>query len=143
MNTKGVTLVELLIVITIISILSAIASASVKSVKDSAYIAVLVTDLENLVIAQEVYYAEQAGYFGESGGGEGTYTSKINRLDFTPSPNVRIKMRASEQGWSARADHAQRRPDQFYCAILVGSETPYEPAITEGVIACSPRQKKK
>ncbi|HSG81915.1 MAG TPA: prepilin-type N-terminal cleavage/methylation domain-containing protein [Gemmatimonadota bacterium] len=141
MNAKGFTLLEALIVITILSILSAIASASVKSAKDSAYMAVLVTDLEQLAIAQEVYYAERAGYFGQSDGGEGTYTSKINKLDFTPSPNVRIKVRADEGGWSARADHANRRSDQFYCAVFVGSAEAYEPATAEGVIACSPRRK--
>ncbi|NIW35187.1 MAG: prepilin-type N-terminal cleavage/methylation domain-containing protein [Gemmatimonadetes bacterium] len=139
MSRTGFTLLELLIAITLVSILAAIASATVKSAKDAAYIAVLQSELEKLSLAQEVYFAERAGYFGESGGEEGTYTKKIGQLDFAPSPNVRIRMRANQNGWSARAEHLKRSPDKFFCAIFVGDAKPYRPSTEEGAIKCEPR----
>ena len=142
MNNRGVTLVELLLVITLISILAAIGSASVKNARDAAYVTVLASDLKNLVLAQEVFYATKAGYFGESEG-EGTYTGRIRKLDFVPSPNVRIRMRGNKKGWTARAEHKARRPERFFCAVYVGDVRPYQPAEEEGVVTCEPRRRRR
>jgi prepilin-type N-terminal cleavage/methylation domain-containing protein len=143
MGTRGITLVELLVTITLISILTAIASASVKNAKDAAYVAVLESDLENLAIAQEVYHAEKAGYFGEDGGNEGSYTRRMRQLDFKPSHNVRIRMRANKKGWTARAEHRGRRPERFFCSVFIGDVNGYPPASEPGVVTCEPRRRRR
>jgi prepilin-type N-terminal cleavage/methylation domain-containing protein len=143
MNRTGFTLVEVLIAIAVVSILTAIASATLRNAKDAAYVAVLQSELEQIAVAQEVYFAGKDGYFGKSGGEESSYTKKISELDYTPSPDVRIRMRADKSGWAARAEHLKRSPDNFYCAIFVGDAKPYDPSTVEGVIECEPRGKKK
>lgn len=144
MRSRGFTILELIFAMVIIAILTAMGSATLQRAKSSAYLAVMESDLRSLTHAQEVYHASTGGYFADDPNQDAsaTYASQTHRLDFTPSPNVMIKMRADERGWSARAEHKLRRPDRFYCAIFIGEIDPYEPAQTEGVIACEPKTKK-
>ncbi|MFQ6045790.1 MAG: hypothetical protein ACE5PT_05430 [Gemmatimonadales bacterium] len=86
-----------------------------------AYEAAMKADLQNLLVAQEIYFAEHA-----------TYTAKLAELDFTPSAGVQISIgAASDTGWHATARHART---QLVCRVGVGSETPR--GLTEGLPAC-------
>ncbi len=145
MAKRGFTLVELLAAIVIISILAAMASATVYRSKNAAYLAAMQSDLRNLIRAQEEYYASSGIYFtNDPGNADGaTYTKSVDGLDFTPSQNVVIKIRANNRGWSARAEHENRSPDKFYCAVFMGDITAYDPAVEEGVIECEPKKKGK
>ncbi len=54
-----------------------------------------------------------------------------------------VKIRAKNRGWSARAEHENRSPDKFYCAVYIGDVNAFDPAEEEGVIACEPKNSKK
>ncbi len=145
MAKRGFTLVELLAAIVIISILAAMASATVYRSKNAAYLAAMQSDLRNLIRAQEEYHASSNIYFtNDPGNADGaTYTKSVDGLDFTPSQNVVIKIRANNRGWSARAEHENRSPDKFYCAVFIGDVNAFAPADEEGVIECEPKKKGK
>jgi prepilin-type N-terminal cleavage/methylation domain-containing protein len=146
-QTHGFTLLELVFAMAILSILAAVGLTAFNNAKSRAYITQMESDLRALAYAQEVYYASAGGYFTESDdpneGKGATYTKSKKRLDFEPSPDVKIKIRANEHGWSARAEHKRRRPDRYYCAVFVGDAEAFAPAEEEGVIACEPKRKKK
>ncbi len=57
-NNKGFTLIELLIVVVIIGILAAIAIPKFAGTKSKAYAAAMKSDLKNLVLAEESYFAD-------------------------------------------------------------------------------------
>jgi prepilin-type N-terminal cleavage/methylation domain-containing protein len=147
MDRSGVTLLEILFAIVIITILAAIGGASAMDARRAADIAVMESDLKALALAQEVYLAESGGYFGEeadpNGDRDPRYTRSKRKLDFTPSHRVKIKIRANKNGWAARAEHLDRRPDRFFCAIFVGDINAFAPAEEEGVVECEPKRKKK
>lgn len=145
MAKRGFTLVELLAAIVIISILAAMASATLYRSKNAAYLAAMQSDLRNLIRAQEEYHASANEYFtNDPGNPDGApYAKSANGLDFTASENVVIKVRANNRGWTARAEHENRSPDKFYCAVFVGDISAFAPADEEGVIACEPKKKKK
>src|SRR3989475_5418820 len=62
MNRKGFTLIELLIVVVIIGILAAIAIPKFANTKAKAYIASMKSDVQNLVTAEEAYFADSVKY---------------------------------------------------------------------------------
>jgi prepilin-type N-terminal cleavage/methylation domain-containing protein len=141
----GFTLVELLIAIVVISILTAMSSATFYRAKNAAYLAVMESDLRNLIRAQEEYHASTSVYFTNDPNNEegAIYTKSASALDFTTSENVVVKIRAKNRGWSARAEHENRSPDKFYCAVYIGDVKAFDPAVQEGVIACEPKKGKK
>ena len=59
----GFTLIELLIVVVIIGILAAIAIPKFASTKEKAYVATMKSDLRSLVMAQEVFLADNGTYY--------------------------------------------------------------------------------
>ncbi len=98
-NKKGVTLIELLIVVVIIGILAAIAIPKFANTKEKAYVATMKSDLRNLATYEESYAADSAGqYFSGNGQAQG----------FTPSQNVTVTATAvvgPPAGWTAEASH--------------------------------------
>lgn len=122
-NARGFTLIELLVVLIILGVLVGIA-LNVTSAKDKAYLAVMQSDLHNLLTAQESYFVEYGSY------------AKGNDLNFQTSPDVTLlDVAGAPGGWSARVQHKKRT--DIWCAVYVGNAKPiFAPAEAPGVINC-------
>jgi prepilin-type N-terminal cleavage/methylation domain-containing protein len=86
-QNKGFTLIELLVVIAIIGILAGIVLVSLGGARSKARDAARQSDLHQLLVAQEMYYGDNAAYFtsgatvGSSDNGTpaiGTYLGALN-----------------------------------------------------------------
>lgn len=74
-----------------------------------AYVAMMKSDLRNLVTAEEAYFADHV-----------SYTTSLDSNDFRPSASVTIRIgAASATGWNATATH--NAVDNQMCAVFVGS----------------------
>lgn len=82
------------------------------------------SDLRNLVVAEEAFFADSVRY---------TTTIGVGGLDYHPSPDNKIlQLRLTQDGWVATIGNAKSKT---VCAIFVGS-TPLAPAAEEGRPAC-------
>jgi prepilin-type N-terminal cleavage/methylation domain-containing protein len=127
-DERGFTLIELLIVVVIIGILAAIAIPKFAATKEQAYVADMKSDLRNLATAQEAYAGDNNTYYA------GAVPS--GALVYSPSQSISIVVtEATTVGWAAVASTSFTPRT---CALYSGTATPPSPAVTEGVIACSP-----
>jgi type IV pilus assembly protein PilA len=123
---KGFTLIELLIVIVIIGILAAIAIPKFSNSKNKAYTAAMKSDLRNLVVAEEAFFADSVYYL--------PYIDTA-KLRFRPSISVSTPIINIGQGyWTATVTHSQILG--FTCGISVNTANPIVPEASEGEPAC-------
>ena len=95
---KGFTLIELLIVVVIIGILAAIAIPKFANTKNKAYKTAMMSDLRNLVTAEEAYFSDSTKYA----------TDTLTGMKFHPSAGVTFPSIATGSGyWSATNTHTQ------------------------------------
>jgi prepilin-type N-terminal cleavage/methylation domain-containing protein len=121
---KGFTIVELLTVMLLISALSAMAVPRFRQYKARALIATMQSDLGNLKIAQESYWAEHL-----------RYATDTASLELRISANVAISITSKDVsgGYTAIATH-HNVPNQ-QCQTAMGREAaPREP----GAVLCGP-----
>lgn len=126
----GFTLIELLIVIVIIGILASIAMPKLTKVRERGYYRAIMSDLRNLQVQQEIYYAVPTYQI---------YAIDTDDIgDYETSPGVTVYViEADNQGWSATAGHSAMSPWQF-CAVYVGNiATPPAPATQPGTVTCT------
>lgn len=124
-NTRAFTLIELLVTVVILGILVTLALNMTP--KDAAYLAVLKSDIRNLVLAEELYFADNLEY------------ATMSALAFSPSPDVQVTNIAGHSGgWSAKLRHKVRT--DYTCAVFIGNPpAKFQPAVEESVIACEPK----
>jgi type IV pilus assembly protein PilA len=137
MNRNGFTLIELLIVVVIIGILASIAIPKFSNTKEKAYIASMKSDLHNLVIAEEAYFADSIKYGAQvqcanppAAGKVAFCTTTGNTL---ASPTIGV---GTQAGWTASITNFNTTKS---CAIYVGAITPAAPATAgspEGAPIC-------
>ena len=78
---KGFTLIELLIVVVIISILATIAIPKFANTKSKAYKTAMISDLRNLVTAEEAFFSDS-----------GKYSTTIDSTHVRFAPSTRSRM---------------------------------------------------
>lgn len=126
-DTRGFTLIELMIVVVIVGLLASIVVPKFAHGKDRSLVAVMKSDLKNLVTAEESFFANGLTY----------YNGPIPDAAFPyeASENVTITLSAvTNSGWQAAATHTSTVRT---CAIFVGNAAPLAPATVEGVPACT------
>lgn len=121
---KGFTIVELLTVMIVIGALSSMAVPRFREYKTRAYLAAMQSDLGNLKIAQESYWAEHLRY--------ATDTSSLE-LRFSANVAISITSKDVSGGYTATATHSNVPGQQ--CHTAMGKEAaPREP----GMVFCGP-----
>jgi type IV pilus assembly protein PilA len=135
---QGFTLIELLIVVVIIGILAAIAIPKFAATKEQSYIASMKSDLNNLVTAEEAYFASYGTYTN-------TYTSvttATNAIAWHPSAGNNPTIGSvSTTGWTATitSNYVPTTAPQSTCAVFLGSVTaPFTQDSLEGSPGCKP-----
>lgn len=121
---RGFTFVELLVVMALIGALSSMAVPRFREYKARAYIATMQSDLGNLKIAEESYWAEHQ-----------KYATDTSSLELRISTNVAITISSRDVigGYTAVAKHSNV-PDR-QCQTAMGREAaPQEP----GAVVCGP-----
>lgn len=95
-NAKGFTLIELLVVVAIIGILAAVAIPQFSAYRAQGFNARASSDIRNLAMAQEAYFAANAAYTANLGSLSG----------FSQSPGVAITVTPAGTTFTAVASHS-------------------------------------
>jgi type IV pilus assembly protein PilA len=123
---KGFTLIELLIVVVIIGILAAIAIPKFANTKSKAYKTAMISDLRNLVTAEEAFFSDSGKY---------SQTIDSAHVKFAPSTNVTVTIGNPGSGyWTATASHSQLAG--VTCGIGMNTTNPTVTTAGEGEPAC-------
>ena len=129
---KGFTLIELLIVVVIIGILAAIAIPKFANTKEKAMVASMKSDLHNLAIAQEGYFADSNSYATQAQLTGAPYDVKLSK------GNEFVAVVATATGWSATIKNpAVKTATSDECGVYAGNAAPVNGATTEGAPACN------
>ena len=117
-QSKGFTVVELLIVAVIIAILAAIVIPKFSAIRERAYFAAMKADLEHLSSRQQTYLEDHY-----------SYSDDLEELALTSSHGGILTITASNSGWSAVAAHSELGKDDG-CAIFGGAALPPTEPVT-------------
>jgi prepilin-type N-terminal cleavage/methylation domain-containing protein len=122
-SRRGITLVELLVVVVVIGILAAIAIPRYTGSKDKAYVATMIADLHNASIYEEQYASENhAQYFS------GTATADLPVEGFRASKNVTVVLTATNILGSRISE---------FTAVARHTQSKESCELRSGIIACT------
>ncbi len=117
-DRSGFTFVELLTVLALIAVLVAIAWGRFNRSHQHALRATMISDLRNLMTAQELYYRLHQ-----------TYAPDIVLVNIEPSPRSTIHVTDSgPMGWAA---WNEMEPATMDCEVYIGNATPARGIATE------------
>jgi len=122
MDRKGLTLIELVVVVVIVGVLASIVIPKFANTREKAYLASMKSDLRNLVTAEEAYFADSIAYTTNLGPAYRTSTGVLG-------PTITL----TGDGWTATVGHTTTTRT---CAVYTGS-TALAPATTEGAPRCT------
>lgn len=117
---RGLTLIELVIVLVLIGILSALAVNRISVARQSAYAAAMQSDLRNLATAQEAYFSDNAE----------EYARRVQDVGyrFRTSPGVTVRIvSVSPRGYTATARHLS---SGLTCTVSVDGDQRSAPTCT-------------
>ena len=97
-DSKGFTLIELMIVIAIIGILAAIAIPQFSAYRKRGYNSAAQSDLKNAITAQEGYFVDNQTY--------ATSTSDLTSYGYQQSANVTVSITAGQDAYTMSAYHS-------------------------------------
>jgi len=117
-QSKGFTVVELLIVAVIIAIIAAIVIPKFSAIRERAYFAAMKADLEHLSSRQQTYLEDHY-----------SYSNDLEELSLASSHGVILAITASSSGWSAVATHSELGKEEG-CAIFGGAALPPTEPVT-------------
>lgn len=124
-DSRGFSLVELLVAMVVVGILVGLAIPRYNEYKRRFYLTTMVTDLRNLATTEEAYWNLT-----------GTYSTDLQQIQFTSTPRVSISMVSADTlGWAAKASYDG---DTAICAIYYGNAPVLSPASIKNVIGCTP-----
>jgi len=124
-DSRGFSLVELLVAMVVVGILVGLAIPRYNEYKRRFYLTTMVTDLRNLATTEEAYWNLT-----------GTYSTDFQQIQFTSTPRVSISMVSADTlGWAAKASYDG---DTAICAIYYGNAPVLSPASIKNVIGCTP-----
>lgn len=145
MNRHGFTLIELLVVVAIIGILATLGLPRLQTTRERAVAASMVSDLRNLVTAEEEFFAVYHDYAKSIGGAEVPGPGAQGVVRFTASQGNTIAIvryppnAAKGPGWSATSRNPGISNKAFdVCGVFVGhgSYAPNKAVTAEGAVAC-------
>jgi Tfp pilus assembly protein PilE len=110
--------------VVIIGILAAIAIPKFANTKEKAYLAAMKSDLRNILVAQETYFADNI-----------SYTSSTTALNLVVSPGVTITISSvTATGWNATASYTATTRT---CGVYYGTAAPVMAGQNEGEPRCN------
>ena len=145
MTPKGFTLIELLVVVAVLGILATLSLPRLQTTRERALAASMISDLRNLVTAEEAFFASYQDYARAIGPAEvpGPGTKGVVRWVPSPGNVIAITRRgpnaARGAGWSATAKNPGVTNKKFdVCGVFVGSKryAPNKAVTAEGAVAC-------
>lgn len=145
MTQRGFSLVELLVVVTILGILATMGVPRLAASRQRAVSATMVSDLRNLLSAQEAFFAGYQDYAAGVAAKEVAGPGTKGRVGMVPSTgNVIVVTRraptsAGKAGWSATITNKAVTAKAFdVCGIFVGNKSyaPNKAVTVEGGVAC-------
>ena len=126
---RGLTLMELLIVLVIIGLLATIAIPRVSGARERAFITTVMSDLKTMSSQMEIYQVENLTYPAD--------VALLTELTISDGVNLVINEATVGTGWAATGSHDGLPGRQ--CGIFYGngSASNAVPATSAGVVTCN------
>lgn len=140
---RGFTIIELLTVVAIMGLLATLALPKLAATRQRATVATMISDLKNLLTAQEAFFVAYRDYGGGLAltevPGPGAAGRVVSRLSPGNQAVVTRQSGAGGVGWSATITNPTvTDPTRDTCGIFVGanSYSPNAAVLMPGTVAC-------